>query len=57
MATNTIPKLTTGRSGINLPPLKTQSTSTKTQNMAQTLGGLKLPTAKAPAQRGGCCGR
>jgi hypothetical protein len=44
-------KLPPNKSPLNLPPMKTVS------NTARTLGSLKLPVAKGPAQRGGCCGR
>jgi hypothetical protein len=50
MATQSLPKPAPGKSPINLPALKTSTN-------ARTLGSLKLPIAKAPAQRGGCCGR
>jgi hypothetical protein len=48
---NVMSKPATNRSPLNLPTPKPAS------NKARTLGSLKLPVAKGPAQRGGCCGR
>lgn len=51
MKTGVFSKPAPNRSPLNLPTPKTVSSK------ARTLGSLKLPVAKGPAQRGGCCGR
>ena len=47
----TLPKSQPTRTPVNLPAFKS------TNQKARTLGSLVLPVSKAPAQRGGCCGR
>lgn len=39
------------RSPLNLPTPRPVSAKVR------TLGSLKLPTSRGPAQRGGCCGK
>lgn len=47
----TTPKPQPTQTPVNLPAFKS------TNQKVRALGSLALPISKAPAQRGGCCGR